>query len=56
MKNEPTSFPYECQHYKGGFYTVLGFGFHSEDLSELVIYQANADKKLGYALKIIFLK
>jgi hypothetical protein len=34
------------RHYKGGIYTVLGYGTHSETLEDMVIYQNNKDKKI----------
>lgn len=34
------------RHYKGGHYTVLGVGLHSETLEELVIYRAEYGEKL----------
>lgn len=36
----------EYQHYKGGRYTVLRVGIHSETLEELVVYQAQYGDKL----------
>ncbi len=38
---EPKIGPY--QHYKGGFYTVVGVATHSEDLSKLVVYRSEKD-------------
>lgn len=34
------------KHYKGGRYTVLGQGTHSETLEDMVIYQNDKDKKI----------
>lgn len=36
----------KLQHYKGGKYTVLNIGTHSETLEEVVIYQNDADRKV----------
>jgi hypothetical protein len=36
----------KLQHYKGGKYTVLGEGTHSETLEDMVIYQNDKDKKV----------
>lgn len=33
-------------HYKGGKYTVLGYGTYSETLEEVLIYQNDADRKV----------
>ena len=33
-------------HYKGGKYTVLGQGTHSETLENMIVYQNESDKKV----------
>lgn len=36
----------KLQHYKGGNYTVIGQGTHSETLENMLIYQNDADRKV----------
>jgi hypothetical protein len=33
------------RHYKGGEYTVLGIGWHTETKEQLVVYQAHYDSE-----------
>lgn len=35
----------KLQHYKGGKYTVIGLGTHSETMEDVLIYQNDADKR-----------
>ena len=36
----------KLKHYKGGKYTVVGQGTHSETLEDMIIYQNDKDKKV----------
>jgi hypothetical protein len=36
----------KLRHYKGGRYTVIGQGAHSETLEDMIIYQNDKDKKV----------
>lgn len=44
------------QHYKGGFYEVIGLAKHSETNAEFVVYQSLSDKKLWVRPKEMFLQ
>jgi len=44
------------QHYKGGYYEVIGVAKHSETKADLVVYQSLSDKKLWVRPKEMFLQ
>ena len=44
------------QHYKGGFYEIIGIGTHSETGEKLIIYKSLNDNQLWIRPKTIFLE
>ena len=44
------------KHYKGNVYEVIGIAKHSEDLSEMVVYQSVVDGQMWVRSKEMFLE
>jgi len=44
----------KMMHYKGGLYTVLSQGTHSETGEDVVIYQNDADKRIWVRPLVMF--
>lgn len=42
------------EHYKGGRYTIIGIGFHSETLEEYVVYKSQKNSKIWLRPKEMF--
>lgn len=43
-----------CTHYKGARYRIVGFAKHSEDLSDLVIYESETSGEIWARPKEMF--